>query len=316
VPGGALRWIGDSDEPGALLTRRLLPVGLVGLPAVGGLVVAGEHHGLYAGASTAALLVVACVVVVAAVTWAAARTLTAVDRRRILAIDELTEFKLDLQRQVVDRATQLQRRRDEISVLEDRQRIAAELHDGVIQRLFAAGMFLQGSAAGTTDPDARVRLDAAVETMDSAIKDLRASIHELGRPGLVSDLSNAVDEVCGEAARTLGFLPDVIVDDPDNRGEDLRTDVLAVLREALANVARHAGATRAHVVLRSRGGFLWLTVADDGDGMGRAAGGRGTRDMVKRARDHGGDCTWVAVQPHGTRVQWYVPAVFPAPAVP
>ncbi len=317
VPGGALRWVVDSDEPGALLTRRLLPVGLLGLPSVGGVVVVGERHGLYAGASTAALVVVACVLVLAAVAWTAARSLTAIDRRRILAIDELTDLKLDLQRQVVERATQLQRRRDEISILEDRQRIAADLHDGVIQRLFAAGMFLQGSAAGTTDPDARGRLDAAVETMDGAIKDLRTSIHELGRPGMVSDFSNAVDAVCTEAARALGFLPEVTVDDPENRAEDVRTDVLEVLREALSNVAEHAAASRVDVVLRSRSGFLWLTVTDDGNGMGRAAGGRGTRDMVKRARDHGGDCTWVAVQPHGTRVQWYVPAVFPGsrPAV-
>src|SRR5437879_5976506 len=79
--------------------------------------------------------------------------------------------------------SQLERGRAQLAILEDRHRIAADLHDIVIQRLFAAGMYLEGASAMVTDPKARERVDAAVEAMDTAIKDLRASIFELGSPG-------------------------------------------------------------------------------------------------------------------------------------
>jgi signal transduction histidine kinase len=308
VPSKSLSWSLYGDDVGAVLTRRLLPVALIGLPIVGAIGLVGERHDLYDSTTTAALIVVACALIVGGVTWAAAVRLSRTDRGRTQAINELTELKIDLERQVQKRAAQLQRRRNEIAVLEDRQRIAADLHDIVIQRLFAAGMFLQGGGTLTTDPDTRSRVDAAVESMDAAIKDLRASIFELGgKREVPNDLATAVDDICVESARVLGFLPNLIVDDPRADADRVRDDILAVLREALANVARHARASEVEVVLRSCDGLVSLSVTDDGVGMTETGRSSGTRNMAERARDHGGDCTWTAVQPTGTCVHWYMP---------
>ena len=298
----------QSDDAGAILMRRLLPAALVGLPVVGAVALLGQRHDMYGSTTTAALIVVAGAVVVSLVSWAAAERLSRIDRRRAAAITELTDLKVDLERQVHQRATQLQRRHNEIAVLEDRQRIAADLHDIVIQRLFAAGMFLQGGGRASVDPETQHRLDTAVEAMDAAIRDLRASIFELGgRRELPTDLTTAVDDVCVESARVLGFVPDLIVDDPHYLADQVRVDVLAVLREALANVARHAHASAVEVVLRTGDGMVTLSVTDDGVGMNGTGRASGTRNMLERAREHGGDCTWTPVQPRGTRVRWSLP---------
>lgn len=308
VPGGALNWWVHGQDAGAMLTRRLLPVALVGLPVVGGLALLGERRGLYGSTAAIAIVVVVCAFIVAGVSWLAALGLVRTEHRRARAMAELTALKIDLERQVHDRAAMLQRRRNEIAVLEDRQRIAADLHDIVIQRLFAAGMFLQGTGPLTSDPDTRYRVDAAVEAMDAAIKDLRASIFELGaRREAPTDLTTAIDDVCLESARVLGFIPDVIVDDPHLLADRVRDDILAVVREALANVARHAHATHVEVELRCLAGRVVLTITDDGRGMSEAAHRSGTRNMAERARVHGGDCTWSAARPHGTVVHWELP---------
>ncbi len=123
------------------------------------------------------------------------------------------------------------------------------------------------------------------------------------------DLGSALDGVCEESARVLGFTPELTVDDPDLEAETVREDLLAVLREALANVARHAESTRARVVVRSGNGLISLTVTDNGKGMSAAPHSSGTRNMAERARRLGGDCVWTSARPTGTRVWWHVPGV-------
>jgi signal transduction histidine kinase len=307
LPNAEMRWVLQSDDAGAILTRRLLPAALVGLPVVGALALFGERHDLYDGTTTAAVIVGAGALVVGGVTWAAAERLSRIDGKRTAALAELTQLKIDLERQVEQRAAQLQRRHNEIAVLEDRQRIAADLHDIVIQRLFAAGMFLQGAP---TDENAatRRRLDTAVEAMDAAIKDLRESIFELGgRRTLRVDLTTAVDDICIDSARVLGFTPELTVDDPHSAADTVRDDLLAVLREALANVARHARASAVQVVLRADSGVVLLEVTDNGVGMTGSGRDSGTRNLVQRARAHGGECTWTALEPHGTKLRWCIP---------
>ena len=313
VPGGALSWALGSPDAGAILIRRLLPVALIGLPVVGYFALLCQRAGWFDLSTSAAVRVVLSALAITVFTWTAARRVTAADQRSRQAIRELTALRVDLERQVDERADQLQHRRNEIAVLEDRQRIAADLHDIVIQRLFAAGMFLQSGVS--TDPSTQERVDAAVEAMDTAIKDLRASIFELGGQAEVrADFQDALQTVCADSGRVLGFTPDLVVDDPDHDAEPARDDILAVTREALANVARHARATRVSVVLRTADGVIGLTITDDGRGMGDVARHSGTRNMLDRARDKGGGCNWSPVVPHGTQVHWYVPSVAAATA--
>ncbi|SHF57727.1 Signal transduction histidine kinase [Jatrophihabitans endophyticus] len=311
VDGGLLTWAARGSDAGALLVRRLLPLALIGLPLIGYVCLLAWRQGwLDDVATTLALLVVACALALGYISWFAARRVSRIDRRRENTLRELGELKEDLERQVVERAGQLERHGGHIAVLEDRQRIAADLHDIVIQRLFAAGMYLQGANHPGNSPDVRDRINTAVEAMDIAIKDLRHSIFELGGGRTVGpvDLTTAVDEICTESRRILGFLPDAIVDDPDYEAEAVRDDLMAVLRESLANVARHAGATAVDVVLRAGDGLISLTITDNGKGMGTPTHNSGTRNIAERARQRGGDCTWEAAEPSGTRVRWVVPA--------
>ena len=312
---GALEWALFADDAGAVLFRRLGPLAVLGLPLIGTCCVGARRAGWLDDDTTVALTVVLSTIVFAAATWTSSVRASRIDAQRQATTADLTELKTTLERQVAARAEQLRSRHDEIAVLEDRQRIAADIHDVVIQRLFAAGMFLHGTRAA--DPDTQQRIDTAIESMDTAIKELRASIFELGgSAGSTLDLATALDDVCTDAARVLGFRPDIIVDDPDHEAETVRDDLLAVVRESLSNVARHAGAGAVDVVLRSGHGLISLTVTDDGTGMTTTPHSSGTRNMAERARQRGGDCVWTTVQPHGTRVWWHVPGTPPDVVIP
>ena len=306
VDGGGLTWAVRGTDAGAALVRRLLPVALVGLPLLGYACLLAERHGLVDGAGTVVLFVVVCSLAVGVLTWAAARRLQRIDLGRSRTVAELVTLKDDLARQVEERATVAKHRGGQIAVLEDRQRIAADLHDIVIQRLFAAGMFLQGADPGERDPATSARISTAVEAMDGAIRDLRNSIFELGGHHLSPvALATAVEQLCVESSRILGFVPAAAVDDlvPDS----LHEDVLAVIRETLANVAKHAGASRIDVEVRSGSTDLTVTVTDDGVGMTAVPHSSGIRNMLDRAVRRGGTCTWRSVDPHGTQVCWQIP---------
>src|SRR5699024_6700339 len=98
---------------------------------------------------------------------------------------------------------------------------------------------------------------------------------------LAADVGSAIEDVCTESAGMLGFRPDTTVDDPRLRARDFRDELLSALREALANVARHASAAHAEVAMAARDGVLSLTVTDDGRGCSGDAAGTGTRIMTE-----------------------------------
>ena len=203
----------------------------------------------------------------------------------------------------------------ELAVVEDRERIARDLHDTVIQRLFATGMSLQSTVALVrTDPEAAVgRIDRAVDDLDVTIKDIRTAIFGLERDGAASDgLRSRVLAVVREASSSLGFEPRLTFEGPvDATGRGAIADgLVAALRESLSNVARHAGATKVEVAVVA-GGDLVLRVGDDGVGMSdhpSDATGHGLRNMDKRAAGFGGSCTVTTSPGQGTAVEWRVPA--------
>jgi signal transduction histidine kinase len=203
----------------------------------------------------------------------------------------------------------------ELALLEDRERIARDLHDTVIQRLFATGLSLQGTArlVGVDPPAVAERIEAAVDELDTTVRQIRTAIFGLGAAARDSSgLRERVLAAAGEAVPALGFRPVVDFAGPvDNMiGPQLGDEVVAVVREALSNVARHACAGWASVGLATSGGTLTVTVADDGAGPPAHVSrrGHGVGNMTWRAERLGGSFSISRRDPTGTVVVWQVPA--------
>src|SRR5215218_8963431 len=206
----------------------------------------------------------------------------------------------------------LQRELQRLALLEDRERIAKELHDGAIQALFAVGMGLQGSAALAASEELRSRLQDAVEEVDRVIRDLRNYIFGL-RPGILADrqLDQALQRLCEEFQQRTGVVAIAEID-PQVAAElsSQAGDVVQLAREALSNVSRHAEATTCRVSLyRTEAGDV-LEVDDDGRGFDPAAAtgtGHGLRNVQERAERLGGQAEIHSIPGEGTRVRVTIP---------
>jgi signal transduction histidine kinase len=221
-------------------------------------------------------------------------------------LDLLTSFA-DQAGLALDRARAVSDRQ-ELAVVSDRERIARDLHDVVIQRLFATGLQLQGVSMLVADPEVAQRLERAVSDLDLTIKDIRGTIFELQRRGSAS-LRQEVRSLVREYVPVLGFAPVVRTLGPVDSAvpPDVRVHLLAVLREAVSNVARHALADRAEVELEVRGPELVLTVVDDGGGVPPHCVESGLRNARRRAGELGGALELRPNDPAGTVFTWRVP---------
>lgn len=198
---------------------------------------------------------------------------------------------------------------------EDRDRIARDLHDTVIQRLYAVGLSLQGAAARARQaPEIEARIHDAIDEVDSAIRDIRSAIFELTPRRGTSGLKRRLLELSAEMASSLGGAPDVRFDGAIDAAVDrtVSEHVLAVAREALSNVARHARATEVTVEVRVGGTplELELVVRDDGVGLGAGGpsqGGLGLANIDERARSFGGTSQVAARAGGGTELRWRIP---------
>ncbi|MDH6431975.1 signal transduction histidine kinase [Streptomyces sp. SAI-144] len=200
---------------------------------------------------------------------------------------------------------------EEVAVLKDRDRIARDLHDLAIQRLFATGMTLQSAGRFIEHPEASERVVRAVDDLDETIKIIRSTIFGLrsreGTDG--SGLRARVVRIAGEAAPLLGFAPSVrlegLVDTDVPR--EIAEHVVAVLSEALTNIARHAQAGRAGVVLTADSRQVRLTVTDNGTGVSPGGRRSGLRNMAERAEQLGGELELSSPGDGGTSLTWWVP---------
>ncbi|MEV0722332.1 GAF domain-containing protein [Micromonospora purpureochromogenes] len=201
-----------------------------------------------------------------------------------------------------------QEERELLVVLEDRERIARDLHDVVIQRLFATGLQLQSAAPMNARPEVAKRINAAVDDLDATIRDIRRTIFELRTP-MSAALRTEIREAIDLATESLGFRPALELDGPLDSAvpESVRPDLTAVLREALSNAVRHAEASRVAVTVRVDAGRVALTVTDDGVGCDPAAARGGLVNLRERAERHGGEFQVRPAQPHGTELFWCVP---------
>jgi signal transduction histidine kinase len=198
--------------------------------------------------------------------------------------------------------------RDELMLVADRDRIARDLHDLVIQRLFATGLHLQGARRAATGDDLKARLDAAVADLDVTIRDIRSTIFDLQLPHAAS-LRGELRGVVKEYIPVLGFTPLVRTSGPLDTAVAPSTgaQLLAVLREALSNVARHAEADAAVVEVEATGSEVTLRVTDNGQGLPAERRESGLRNVRRRAGELGGVVRFYAEEPHGTRLAWTVP---------
>jgi len=197
-----------------------------------------------------------------------------------------------------------------LAVLEDRERIAKELHDGVIQSLFAVGMNLQGTAVLSADPDLEQRIEAAVNEIDRVIRDLRNYIFGL-RPGILADrqLDQALRDLAEDFQARAGVVTVVDID-PEIAAEltSSATDLIQITREALSNVGRHAQASTCRVTLRRSDGAAVLEIDDDGRGFDQDGHeGQGLPNLRDRAESLGGKAEIESSPTDGTTVRIMVP---------
>jgi two-component system, NarL family, sensor histidine kinase DevS len=200
-----------------------------------------------------------------------------------------------------------QQYRSRLALLEDRDRIARDMHDHVIQRLFATGLSLQSTSRLAEHPSVRGRLNEAVDNLDAAIKDIRQTIFALHRANPTRELREEIAAVVQGTTQTLGFVPDLTMEGPfDSLSADLEADLVAVVREGLANVARHAEATRVgvHISIDSIDSTVRVEVADDGVGVPPDAVQSGLANLRERAQSHGGSLQLLAGTPRGTVLVW------------
>lgn len=202
------------------------------------------------------------------------------------------------------------------ALVEDRERIARDLHETIVQRLFATGLSLHGAAGLIRgDPESATRrVKNAVDELDLTVKHIRSAIFGLEtRVGQArTDLRNRVLDLVLEAEPMLGFEPAVLFEGPVDTAtvEPVATDLLAALQEALTNVARHAAARRVDVVVAidgaDNGTELALRVSDDGVGASAQDRRRshGLDDMAARASRRQGSFAIGPANPHGTVVEW------------
>jgi two-component system, NarL family, sensor histidine kinase DevS len=207
-------------------------------------------------------------------------------------------------RELIDRA-----------VFEERDRIARDLHDLVIQRLFAIGLGIQSLHRHQADTPSGEHLKGFVDELDQTIRDIRRSIFLLQqRPNVVPSLRGEILRVISEATESLGYEPTVRLEGPLDSAvpPEVHLDLIATLRESLSNVVRHAQADRVWVTVRIDGNArrLDLLVKDDGRGLPPGpVHHSGLANIAQRAHRLRGHCHCYSPKDGGTRVFWTVPLV-------
>ena len=208
---------------------------------------------------------------------------------------------------------------ERLAVLQDRDRIARDLHDLVIQRLYATGMSLQGTAPLITRPDVADRVGSAVDALDETIKEIRSTIFSLQSQSDVKQhgLRAKILEVVEEMTVPLGFAPSLRLVGPldEELPREVGEHLLSALREALSNAARHAGASRVDVTVDGDGDELVLRVRDNGKGLSGSTRRSGLANLADRASELGGMLRVGPAEGGGTDLEWRAPVHRPAEPV-
>lgn len=208
---------------------------------------------------------------------------------------------------VIDQAT-LRHELRELTLSEERERLARDLHDTVIQRLFGVGLALQVTLGADLDEASRARINGALDDLDATIHEIRTTIFEIDQDDFdAGSLEERITTLSEEVGTRLGIDVSLYVAPTINHlvGKNCGHHTVQALREMLSNVARHSQASRATVGVELEGDHVIVTVTDDGVGFSAPVGaGRGLRNLVSRARELGGDCRVDSAPGRGTLVRW------------
>lgn len=315
IPGSLVQWVVFGRDTGARIQRAVAPLLLVVLPLLGAGLVVGLEEGWFDVRGAAALLVTFAVtfaVIVAAWVGMGSRRM---DEERDALLLEVRRVNQELEDRVRMRSHEVNRQRTKLALLEERDRIARDLHDRVIQRIFAAGLqigALSRTVAKLADGGDASRLpgqlDSIAGELDLAIRELRNSIFQLTSIEDHQDLDQVVRDIASRSARILGFMPQVTVSgDVDGVRSDLAADLASAIQEGLSNVARHAHASAAAVSLEGTAEELVVRITDDGVGLpDPLPRSSGISNLINRARGLGGTATWEPASPSGTVFTWSI----------
>lgn len=204
----------------------------------------------------------------------------------------------------------IHRLREQLVVFSDRDRIARDLHDVVIQRIFAAGLSIQSLRRFTSGEPALARIDAVTAELDETIRDLRNTIYSLrASSGEQELLSSRILQTVRNATRSLPFAPHLTLNGAvDSVPDDgTATNALAVTSEGLSNAVRHSEAQAISVSVSVEDGMLTLIIEDDGKGFRDPVQGNGLVNMEQRALELGGSFEVTGTPGKGTTLVWKVP---------
>lgn len=209
----------------------------------------------------------------------------------------------------LEEAERLRSTREMLTLSSERERIARDLHDTVLQRLFGLGLEIQALAMKNAQISAQ--LEHAVDEIDLIIKEIRTSVFTLGAARREGSLGQELGDIIAQSARVLGFSPRLSIEGPLEHmvSPRIRPDLTASLREALANVARHSRATVVSVDLVVHDYDLTLRVVDNGIGLSEDAtssAGNGLRNLRARADAHGGTCEVRSLPEGGAVLEWTI----------
>jgi len=314
----AVQAVGERREEGEILAQTLefaraltgAEHAMISLTDIGGEVIRVETSGLLpAGDAASAGTAVAVPLVGPERTYGA---LHLSGRRRAIATPEVAPVTVLARAAAAALAgveADRRERRDAVgeAIAADRARIARDLHDLLAQRLYATGLQLQALRPGLVGEEARIRLEAVLNSLELALGDVRAAVDELRQPP--GSLADRVRSLTDEYAGPLGFRLQVRITGPVGRVSATTADhLLLSLREALSNLARHAEARHGWVEVDVSGAWLMLRVGDDGRGLPHELRpGLGLANLSSRARQLGGVFRLAHGASSGTWVTWMVP---------
>ncbi len=315
IPGSLAQWSSYGRDSGARLQRSVPIIALVVIPLIGAAMLSGLENG-WLDPRAATALVVTCGLGLALVlsAWIGLQS-RRVEEERDELLRENQRVNAELEDRVRLRSHEVNRQRTKLALLEERDRIARDLHDRVIQRIFAAGLQI-GALSRTVSKVAEGadasrlpgQLDVIAGELDLAIRELRNSIFQLTSIDDHQDLEQVVHDIATRSSRILGFMPRITVaGELGGVRSDLAADLASAIQEGLSNVARHARASAAQVSLEGAPREFIVRITDDGIGLpDPLPRSSGISNLMNRARGLGGTATWEPNPSGGTVFTWRV----------